>query len=401
MSADTYANSQSTSTEHAISYIGVEATGDVFSRHPRLSQGAKHLVAVILRHLNRKDMKCFPGDALLVRETGLSSRWIRECRRDLVATGLLAHDGENYDFKFDRIRRIVGCVDAAEKLQKNYDSAVKAASARGRKPSSSLRRGINEAWSLVRRAYRNHDEDIEDRIKDVMSEFEEVENAKAIEKEVIASAARKAQERKAREQEAQKAQVSSEAPKTQGSLEPAPTRSTDVSRIIEAALHHGNADYIDAARRMNGASSSSPLWTEPFKGEEELYAFAKWLMTIGVTNVSSPANVRDAHALVDACNYPHGTPDARRIETAAMRHTRGAVYAMIYELSDKKGTYAVDSIENGLKRHEQTARNILDLRDRETEEAEIPSSEFILRSDGVTISVNAKKVELSPRRPSP
>jgi hypothetical protein len=56
MSADTYANSQSTSTEHAISYIGVEATGNVFSRHPRLSQGAKHLVAVILRHLNRKDM---------------------------------------------------------------------------------------------------------------------------------------------------------------------------------------------------------------------------------------------------------------------------------------------------------------------------------------------------------
>jgi hypothetical protein len=267
MSADTYANSQSTSTEHAISYIGVEATGDVFSRHPRLSQGAKHLVAVILRHLNRKDMKCFPGDALLARETGLSSRWIRKCRGQLVATGLLAHDGENYDFKFDRIRRIVGCIEAAEKLQKNYGSAVKAASARGRKPSSSLRRGINEAWSLVRRAYRNHDEDIEGRIKDVMSESDEVEKAKAIEKEVIASAARKAQERKAREQEAQKAQGSSEAPKTRGSLEPAPARSTDVSSIVEAALHHhGNADYIDAARRMNGASSSSPLWIEPFKG---------------------------------------------------------------------------------------------------------------------------------------
>jgi hypothetical protein len=193
MSADTYANSQSTSTEHEISYIAVEATGDVFSRHPRLSQGAKHLVAVILRHLNRKDMKCFPGDALLARETGLSPRWTRECRGDLVATGLLTHDGKSYDFKFDRIRRIVGCIDAAEKLQKNYDSAVKAASARGRKPSSSLRRGINEAWSLVRRAYRNQDEDIEGRIKDVMSEFDEVEKAKAIEKEVIASAARKAQ----------------------------------------------------------------------------------------------------------------------------------------------------------------------------------------------------------------
>jgi hypothetical protein len=284
-----------------------------------------------------------------------------------VATGLLAHDGENYDFKFDRIRRIVGCIDAAEKLQKNYDSAVKAARGRGRRPSSRLRRRIVEVWSLVRRAYLHHDEDIEGRIREVRSELGEVE--KAIEKEIIADSLRKVQEmKKAREQEAQRAQEAREALKT-----------PEVHVVVQ---------------EPKPASSGAPtLWVEPIKKRKELHAFAKWLKSLGVTNISSPASDRDACSLVDACNHPHGTPDARRVEAAAMRHTRGAVYAMIYELSCKKGMYAVDSIENGLKYTEQTMRNILDLRDREKEEAEIPSTEFTLRSDGATIRVNAKKME--------
>ncbi len=61
----------------------------VFPLGPTLGSAAVHVAWAIARHLNNRTLVCFPGSAVLCKDTGLSERTIRDAVNDLCTRELL------------------------------------------------------------------------------------------------------------------------------------------------------------------------------------------------------------------------------------------------------------------------------------------------------------------------